>query len=65
MKKKNDPLGYLRSEIKKMTELAEGFEEKAKAVEIAMKFEALQHKIKGSDFGKGFDNSGGDDDNDF
>jgi len=48
--------------IKEMIALAQSFDEKAKAIEIAMKFEALKHKLKGSEFGKGFD-GGGDDDN--
>jgi hypothetical protein len=64
-KPKKDELDYLRSEIKKMTALAEDFDQKAKAIEIAMKFEALQHKLKGRDFGKGFDEPGGDDDGSF
>jgi hypothetical protein len=62
MKRKEDNLDYLRKEIKSMTSLATSFEDKAKAIEIAMKFEALQRKLKGNDFGKGFDNPGGDDD---
>jgi hypothetical protein len=41
------------------------FEQKAKAIEIAMKFEALKLKAKGPRFGKGFDSDeGGDDEGD-
>jgi hypothetical protein len=44
---------------------AKGFDEKAKAIEVAMKFEALRIKeraAKGGKFGKGFDPAGGEDD---
>jgi len=61
-KKDADKLSYLRAEIKEMTKLADGFEQKRQAIEVAMKFEALQHKLKGSEFGKGFDPGGDDDD---
>jgi hypothetical protein len=61
-KEKTEKLEYLRREIVKMTALAEGFDQKRQAIETAMKFEALQHKLKGNEFGKGFDNGGDDDD---
>jgi hypothetical protein len=48
--------------IKDMIALAKTFDEKAKSIEIAMKFETMKHKLKGNEFGKGFDNGGEDDD---
>lgn len=61
-KKEPEKLADIRRAIKDMIALAKTFDEKRQAIEISMKFEALQHKLKGHEFGKGFDDPGGDDD---
>lgn len=48
--------------IKAMLGEAKSFDERKAAVEVAMKFEALKLKAKGNEFGKGFEDTGGDDD---
>lgn len=65
-KGKTETYPELSKGIKDMIAAAKTFEEKRQAVETAMKFEALKLKARGRDFGKGFDNEGGDgDDTDF
>lgn len=63
--KKEAKFAELEKAIKDMIGLAKTFEEKRQAIETGMKFEALKIKAKGRDFGKGFDDEGGDGDGDF
>jgi hypothetical protein len=65
MAKKQQTYPDIDKAIKAMLSLAETFEEKRQAIETAMKFEALKLKARGNDFGKGFDDDGGDDDSSF
>lgn len=48
--------------IKAMLHEADSFEDRKAAIEVALKFEALKLKAKGNEFGKGFDETGGDED---
>jgi len=50
--------------IKEALALAKTFEEKLKGIDTAMRFEALKLKARGPKFGQGFDNPGGDEDDD-
>jgi hypothetical protein len=63
--KKDKQFPDLDKAIKDMLALAKTFEEKRQAIETAMKFEGLKLKAKGNDFGKGFDDPGGDEDGAF
>jgi hypothetical protein len=50
--------------IKDAMLMAKTFEEKLKSLDVAMRFETLKLKARGPKFGQGFDNPGGDDDDD-
>jgi hypothetical protein len=54
----------LERAIKDALALAKTFEEKVKGIDVAMKFEVLKLKSRGPKFGQGFDNPGGDEDDD-
>lgn len=65
MESSESDLDYIRDGIKAMIAGAENFEQRRKAIETAMKFEALRLKDRAArkpGFGKGFDPAGGEDD---
>jgi hypothetical protein len=55
----------IEAAVKKLLGEATGFEERKQAIDTAMKFEALKLKARPDGFGKGFDQTGGDEDEDF
>jgi hypothetical protein len=65
MSKKSELPKELLDAVKKLLTEASSFEERKAAVDTAMKLEALKLKAKGPDWGKGFDQDvGGDEDGD-
>lgn len=52
----------IETAVKTLLKEASCFEERKLAIDTAMKFEGLKLKAKGNDFGKGFDDTGGDED---
>ena len=51
--------------VKELLKVAISFDERAKSIEISLKFATLKMKAKGNNFGKGFDEPEGGDDEDY
>jgi hypothetical protein len=51
--------------VTELIAMAKTFDEKKAALELAMKADALKLKARGPEWGKGFEQEGGDDDSSF
>lgn len=65
MSRKTPAFADIDKAVKELLKEAKTFEDRKAAIDTAMKFEALRLKAKGNDFGKGFEQTGGNEDEDF